>query len=290
VKIKVYLYTGSETCHIEFTAPRLVSAHPPDLLPAGALKALVRGVIDDLRDAIWPAFAEVTEDGEIRWTDDWATNVRVKRLDLARNFLIVDPDIVKAALDSVQSRHQRERVRYGSKRSGWTITNQTTTAGQDKMYDKQAELEGKHDTNLTSVDGLFRFETQIEGDRLRRLGVQRLSNIDEHTAWDALSHRWEQTRWGSPLPSPDGLLQAVQRLPIRKQCTLVGYLHFAAEGMTGRLSESQQRTLRAQAKTCGLTPGMPVHLMGTPSKRLDLYSGTLVPVSEQESLAASIPV
>lgn len=290
VKIRVFLYTGSATCNIEFNTPRLVSADRRHLLPPDALQPLIRGVIDDLRYAIWPDFAQVTEDGEVRWTDDWAAKVRFTRLDLSRNFIIADPDIVKAALDAVQSRHQRERIRHGSRRSGWTITNQTLTAGHDTMYDKQAELEDQHDIHLTSVDGLFRFEAQIKGDRLKTLGIKRLCDLNEYSAWNALAQRWAQTRWGSPLPSPEGLLQAVQHLPIRKQCTLVGYMHFAAEGMTGRLSESQQRTLRAQAKACGLTPGMPVQLLGTPKHRLDLRAGCLVPLTAGEQLLAEVPV
>ena len=289
-KIRVFLYTGSATCHLEFNAARIVSSDRLHLLPPDALQSLVHGLIDELRHSIWPAFVQVTEDGEALWADDWAARVKFKRLDLARNFTVSDPDLVKAALDSVQSRHQRERVNYRSRKAGWTITNTTKTGGHDKIYDKAAELEDCHDTHLTSADGLFRFEAQIKGDRLNTLGIARLSDLNELSAWNALLHRWSQTRWGSPLPSPDGLLQAVQRLPIRQQCALVGYLHFAAEGMTSRFTESQQRTLRKHAKACGLTPGMPVHLLGVPRQRLDLFHGCLVPLTDEERLGASIPV
>jgi len=293
VPVRIELFSARGLCHLQFNAARMVSADPRSLLPPSALQPLVAGIIDHLRDIIWPTFVQVTEDGEALWADDWADRVLFRRLDLARNFRIPEPSVVRAGIECSASKYGKRRSIETSANGGWTVWNRTAQSGSDRLYDKAAEVRNKqsHQADaLRSCDGVFRFETELRRDRLTRLGLGRLSDLDEVSAWKALAHRWDSTRWGSPLSSPGEVAQAVRSLPVKQQASLIGYLHLRAAGMANGFTKNQIRTLNKKAQMCGLTPGMPVHLMGTPSKRLDLYSGTLAPVSEQESLAASIPV
>lgn len=293
VKVRLELYTMRGICHLQFNAARMVSASRRFLLPPKALKPLVEGVIDDLRHVIWPTFIHVTEDGEACWADDWADYVSIRRLDLARNCVIDEPAVLKSGVESVESRYGKRRSTEVSPNGGWTVWNRTSQSGSDRLYDKVAEVRNTSDEEtdaLKSTDGLFRFETQLMRDRLKKFGLTRLSDLNDESAWNALLHRWTMTRWGSPLPSPGEVAEAVSALPAKQQPAVIGFLHLSSAGLADRLAPSQIRTLTRRARSCGLIPGMPIHLLGQAHWRLDLKAGALVRISEEEALAAVIPV
>ena len=52
-----------------------------------------------------------------------------------------------------------------------------------------------------------------------------------------------------------------------------------------QITDSQQRRMRALARDCGLTPGVPVAMLGEPTTRLDLRTGTVVPLDDEEAVA-----
>lgn len=293
VKVQLGLYTMRGICHLEFNAARMISADKRFLLPAEALQPLVGGVIDDLRHVVWPTFIQVTEDGEARWADDWADHVSFRRLDLARNCIVDEPAVLKSGIESVESRYRKRRSIETSPNGGWTVWNRTSQSGSDRLYDKVAEVRNTRDEEFDALkcsDGLFRFETQLMRDRLKKLGLTRLSDLNDESAWNALSHRWAMTRWGSPLPSPGEVADAVSALPAKQQPAVIGFLHLSSAGLADRLAPSQIRTLTKRARSCGLIPGMPIHLLGEARRRLDLKAGALVRISDEEALAAVIPV
>lgn len=291
--VRVTLYTARSICHLHFNAARFVGSGPTDLCPADAVRPLVHRLIEQLHGEVWPEFAHVDEvSGEIHWDSDWASKVRIKRLDLARNFQVSDPAVVKTGLSHIQTRYQRTRSVEESAGGGWTVWNRTKKSGSDRLYDKSAELDLVEGQEAISSTGshLFRFEAQLEKERLRSLGVATIDALDEAKAWAALNARWGATRWGSPLPRRGDAAQAVQALKPRDQATVLGYLHLAAEGLTDGFSDWQRRDLTKKAKSCGLTPGVPVVMLGPPSQRLDLLSGSLVHLTDAEVQRLVAPV
>src|SRR4051794_15138819 len=68
---------------------------------------------------------------------------------------------------------------------------------------------------------LFRFETQVEKERLEKHSLTRLSAVPPETAWAALRARWAATNWGLPLPSSGGLLEIIGGLSPLMQERLV---------------------------------------------------------------------
>jgi hypothetical protein len=290
-KITVRLYTARNICHLEFPSARFLSADRRDLLPPDALSRVARIIIEDLHTVVWPMFMPITEDGEILWDEDWETKVKVRRIDIARNFHVNDPAVVKASLAAIKSRYQKAWTIDGTAQGGWTITNKTDSSGRDRFYEKDAEMRSKGlpddeaEDTLASDSTLFRFETQVEKSRLAGLGMATLSDVNATSAWEALEARWEATRWGSPLPGKGEVADAVSALSAKQQMEVIGFMHMAEVGADMNMTDWQRRRLRQLARECGLTPGVPVEMLGDPTTRLDLRTGTIVPLDDDEAVA-----
>ena len=281
-RVKVILYTARDICHLHFNAAVLAHGKSEMLLVPEALTFLVESVIDAIREAVWPDFVTVDDNGEIIWDDDWTTHVRFKRIVIARNLVIADPALVKAALPSVKARYGKHQVQHKSGPNGWTIENKTAGSGTDRIYDKSADLEALElEDHLGQIEGrLFRFETQIQKDRLTQAHLSTLEQVNSEAAWDALIHRWEQTGWGSPLPTKGSLLDALEGLSPLLIQRLIGFLHLEAVGLSADVvTRTQIRESRTLCKKYGLTPGLPIDLLGPATQRIDLLAGALVPVA-----------
>ena len=115
--------------------------------------------------------------------------------------------------------------------------------------------------------------------------MSRLSDVNATSAWEALEARWEATRWGSPLPGKGEVADAVSALSAKQQMELIGFMHMAEVGADMHMTDWQRRRMRELARDCGLTPGVPVAMLGEPTTRLDLRTGTVVPLDDEEAVA-----
>ena len=284
---RVSLFTARNVAHVEFNAARAVSPKSAALLPPAALAPLVRGVLEQLHQDAWPVFISVTDDGEIVWDADWASHVRLARLDLARNFDIDDPLSVKAGLRSVRGSYAKDQVLHTDAHGGWMLSNRTKRSGSERFYDKAAELAsyGLDERFIAPSGTMFRFEAQLQKDRLAALGLTTLDRVTEQAVWRALEARWDATGWGCWLPGQGDVLKALKGLPLPQRQRLIGFLHQMAVGDTSEMSTGHLREMTARAKSVGLVPGMPVALLGPPTQRLDLVAGTLVDRPAGESVA-----
>lgn len=277
--VRVTLYEKPGTCHLHFNAARVALEDPVVLLPPEALSLLVERLLDIVRPVAWPTFYSITSGGEIVLAEDWASRVKVKRLDLARNFEVDDVDRIKAGLTAAQGKYVKTRTVHTSGKAGWTLEHKTKRSGSDRMYDKSAELEAKGLVSAISevTPRLLRFETQLQAERLTAYGLERLAQVNRASAWRALAERWDATGWGSPLPGPGGVADAVASLLPRERLELVGYLHYAALGIEDGLTPRQRDRIRRLAKQAGVVPGTPMDVLGPPSSRLDLAEGGEAP-------------
>ena len=282
VRVVVELYLLDGLCRMSFNAARVVFQDKEDLLPPDALKPLVEGLINALFDVVWPQFVTVTSDGEIVWDANWMQQVRISRLDLARNFEVRDSMRLRHALPLVRGKYQRQKRVYDSGGGCWTIEVPTSCVGKDKLYTKSAQLALDPDdaARMASLSGeLVRFETQMMRNRLKDHGLNTLDRIDSRSTWMAMRSRWDSTGWGSPLPQRGDLLKAVDALKAKDRVLLIGYLHLAAVNAQVNWGEASERRMRMLAKQCGLTIGLPIELVGPPETYLDLVLGTEAPIN-----------
>ena len=277
---KVSLYVRTGRCRIEFNPSRFMSPKSAQLLPPELAAAVVSQAVDEVRQAAWPAFDTVTEDGEIVRDPAWQEQVLISRLDLARNFRISIPEAVKAALEAKDARYQKSKHRYTKSDGAWGIENPTKSSGKEIMYDKAAELgttdhDPEFDERAVMDGGVLRFESQMRRPRLKDMRLTRLHLITPQSCWEALARRWEATNWGSPIATGGDIYTLVQSLPYSQRADLVGYLMLKAHGAETGISINQERRVRKLAKEMGLTPGVPLVAQGEPDSFLNLSTGQL---------------
>lgn len=275
--VKVILYVDKERCSLRFNAARLLSPKSRQLLPPPALKALVAGLLEDIRSHVWPAFDKVTEEGEIIRDEDWAQQVTVTRLDVARNFLIDDVYALKSALVQAKPNYGKTSHLYWDSKGGWTLSNDTGRSGKDRIYDKSAELAGyKADETFSENGNWFRFEAQLQKKRLINLGLKTLATIDDESVWFAIQYRWKACNWGVSLPEPGTLGELLATIPtqaIKSGVLLV--LAASSLGLTHLFTQSKMKTYSAVARKLGLNIGQPLSEVGVPSRQLDLEEGAI---------------
>ena len=277
-EVRVFVYLGRGTCSLEFNAARLIDSNPLYLLPPDMLMPLVEKMVWDLHEVVWPSFLIVTGDGEITLQPNWASSVRITRLDLARDLHIESPGPVKAALEAMETRYGRRKSVETSRSGGWTVYNKTRSSGLDRCYDKAAESRHKDpDAALKYVpEGTFRFETELKGDRLKSSGLSRLDRIHEQSSWDAMAHRWEQTRWGSLISTGTGLEEVLARLTPHLRTKVLAYLASESLGNILNLDPRVANDLARRCRDLGLTPGLPLESLGGAARCIDLFSGRLM--------------
>ncbi|GAA4898581.1 hypothetical protein GCM10025789_15680 [Tessaracoccus lubricantis] len=280
---RVTLFAQNQVCHVEFNAARLIHGKSAPLLPIAHLQSVAEGVIREVSRYACPDFIRTGPAGLQHWEESWPELVTVKRLDIARNFTVSEPGLIKRVLPAIQCRYGRSRAEYTNSTAGWTLVNSTRRSGQDRLYDKQAELASR-DVDCSLAEGndrLFRFEAQLQGDRLKTHGLTKLRDVSAEASWKALEARWDAVRWGSPLPGDSGIMTALRPLKALQQRKMLGDLHLAAAGMAKDvLTPAQYKRFQADARKLGLTPGMPVELLGEPEQYLDLVEGRLMPLGD----------
>lgn len=284
--VRVALYTLRGVCALHFNAARLTHGKSDQLLDARALSPLVEAIVNELQHVVWPAFDIVDDKGLVTREASWNQQIRVKRLDVARNFNVAHPELVKSGVRQIKSSHQKTLHEYANAQGGWTIENKTESSGSDRLYDKSAEIASQvTDERLWYEDKVFRFEAQLQQDRLKKYGLNKLVGVTEDSVWGALASRWEATRWGSPLPGTSGLLEAVSHLSPTRQDNLLGYLQRRAAGAIEGMSAHYIRERDKLARLCGLIPGMATEAMGAPDRYLDLHLGAEIPIQPRSKAA-----
>lgn len=282
--VRVTLYPQNNVCSLEFNPARLVAGKSMQLFNPDALGDWVELLIRALEPYVGPDFDRINPEGELRWDDDWRRQVRIRRLDIARNFAVTDPAIVMRTLPYIRPKYSQTKVEYQNKREGWTLANLTKKSGVDRIYDKTAEL--LHHSNKQGLAGerIFRFETQLQSDRLQKYSLRTLADVTSEAAWAALEGRWDATGWGSPLPSPTGLLEAFEGLSSALKLRMLGGLVLDENGLLEQeLGHDGARRFRAKASKQKVTSGTPVRLLGKATHSLDLDAGQLMPLETENS-------
>lgn len=277
--VRVTLYPNHERCKLHFNAARLISPKSPTLFPPVALLAQVEGILEDISHFITPIFDTVDRSGTIVRFPNWAEYVSITRLDCARNLQISDEAAVKAAISRVIPKNQKVKHTYEDSNGGWTVSNETGESGKDRIYDKAAELAAKKvEDALTLYKGMFRFETQLEKDRLVKFGLNKLAHISDERVWKAIDSRWTACRWGVGLSEQGTLRELLSHLSVANQESLLGYLSMAEHGWTIGMTKQHIASKNKLAASLGLIPGTPISEMGVTHSQLDLFAGCLLPI------------
>lgn len=273
--VKVTYFIERELAKLEFNAARLLTPKSRELLPPKALLNLVSNILYDLQHLIFCAFDTVDPNGVITRYKNWADEVTITRLDVARNLHIPNSYEVKKALAmTIPKNGSLRHIRLDAK-GGWTVSNETKRSGMDRLYDKSAELRNTlRDEELNQLeDGWFRFEAELVKERLKKNGLNKLSKVTDERVWSALEERWKATGWDVSIPEMGNVAALMAQVDGKLRVGLLGYLVAASKGIDHGLSESTVRKYNKIAKNLGVVVGTKIDEIGPAIAKLDLFEG-----------------
>ena len=263
---------------IQFNPSAILYGHNKRLTPPEALEPICKRVIAEITGEFWPVFIRVDSDGVIQFDEDWADKVRLKELELARDFL-VDAVYVQPLFEALRhspprKRSQRQVIDAGPK-SGWTIYHRTKSSGGDKIYDKTAELEAKGVLAANKIERQIRFEATLKSSRLDKFGLKRLSGISSTGVWQALESRFQASKFNVSLNSQARALKLLAGMTYSQREKAMGYLELTRLGLVSDLSPRLNQQRGKLVLGLGLSPGVGLKSILKESVKLDLFSGTL---------------
>ncbi len=276
--VETKIYIDSMRLYMRFNPSTALYGKSKSILPADALQPLVGKLLDECYEHFSPAFDHLDEQGTISRDPTWADKVWISRLDCARNLYISDPFRFKKAIEAATPRNKKTKYVYESGVDGWGVVNKTKTVGQERVYDKDVEL-SLHDADeiLAETQGTcFRFETQLQSDRLDKFNLRRLSDVTSESVWKAIEERWNDCRWNVTFAEPGTTAKAIQHLSPGDKTGLLGYLGKHQLGFADEITESAHRKYGAIAKKLGLIPGLPLEAMGAATQVADIFAGRVV--------------
>jgi hypothetical protein len=272
--VKVVLYPDTAIARLSFNAARLLTPKSRQLLDPDALVPLVEGVLNAVSHLVVGAFDSVDPGtGAFIRDSNWADQVGLTRLDIARNLFIDSPQEVRMTLEKLQPHKGKTIHKYWDAEGGWTLWNKTKTTGSDRLYDKAAELAAhtKDEVLGAANDGWYRFETQLEKDRIKRFGFSKLSGITRERVWQALEVRWDKCGWEEML----------ETVPIKERMEFLGYLEAASRHQTSLMHPPQIAKMQKLAKKLGVTPGVSLDEQGLLTRQLSLYDAKIIDLKDE---------
>jgi len=281
--VKVVLYPDTAIARLSFNAARLLTPKSRELLDPDVLVPLVEAVLNSVSHLVVGAFDSVDlATGAFTREPNWADQVGLTRLDIARNLLIDSPHDVRMTLEKLQPHKGKTMHKYWDAEGGWTLWNKTKTTGSDRLYDKAAELAAhtKDETLAAANDGWYRFETQLEKDRIKRFGFSKLSGITRERVWQALEARWDKCGWGVMLPEQGRLKEMLENVPIKERMEFLGFLEAANRHQTSIMHPPQIAKMQKLAKKLGVTPGVSLDEQGLLTRQLSLYEGKIISLQD----------
>ena len=272
------LSIDSMRVYLRFNPSTALYGKTKNILPAPALKPLVEKLLTECFQHFSANFDHVDERGTITRDPRWADLVWISRLDAARNLYIPDDFRFKKAIEAATPRNKKTKYIYESGLDGWGVVNKTKTAGQDRIYDKEAELSLHEADEILSqnLGTCFRFETQLQRDRLDKFNLRRLSDVTAESVWRVIAERWADCRWDVTFNEPGTIANAIAHLSASEKSGLLGYLGMHQLGFANQVTASGHRKYGAIARGLGLVPGQPLEDQGATNQYVDIFVGSVV--------------
>jgi hypothetical protein len=276
------IYIDSMRLFLRFNPSAALYGKSKSILPADALEPLIGKLLDECYEHFVPEFDHVDDQGTISRDPQWAEKVWISRLDCARNLQIKDHARFKKAIEKATPRNMKTKYVYDSGINGWGVVNKTKSVGQERLYDKDVEL-ALHDADeiLSHSQGTcFRFETQLQSDRLDKFGLRHLANVSAESVWRVIEERWKDCRWDVTFAEPGTAAKAMKYLSSSEKTGLLGYLGKHQLGFQDEITVSATRKYGSLAKSLGLKPGMPLESQGVATQQVDIYLGAVIDLGE----------
>ena len=245
---------------VEYNPARVLDAEGTSLAPLGDVYDLTADVVGEIvrEGLLSPAVGSLGE-------------MKVKRVDVARDFVVDRPGFFVDALRTVARPWVRRTAVYSGANGAQTLMA-GSNAGQCRLYDKFEESGGK------CAPGTLRWEVEARDWAQRFGGVETMADLrDDEKVAEMAWNRWEWSGMGHDVMARDEMVRRVQAsgLSPAKQRGLIGWLVMSAAGCPSELGFQAQAEYRKIARELGITLGSDA-VSESFSARLDMESGTAV--------------
>jgi hypothetical protein len=246
---------------VEFNPARVIDPDGVTLCPLGDVYDLTADVV-----------GEVVREGLVEPAVGSLGEMRVKRVDLARDFVVDRPGWFVDALRTVPRPWVRRTSVYSGANGAQTLMA-GSNAGSCRLYDKHEQTGG------VAPPGTLRWEVEAKAWAERFGGVETMADMqDLDRVADLAWNRWEWSGMGHKVMAKDEMIRLVESsgLSPAKQRSFVGWLVMQSVGTPQRLSNDTASEFRRIARDLGIALGVDDPAVPAFSARLDMESGTAV--------------
>ena len=264
---------------MEFNPSRFMDPDGTALVPVEAVARVCELLVEEYfadGEAL-PAFAVTTEGDESLeyWEEDWRSQIRIVRLDTARDFVITDPRFSIGLFKETQARYAKgvSIIYKNGVAETWDSPN-SKKSGHVKFYDKFRQAVKKH-IQQPPAEGTFRFEYLLRKKHLQRAHIHTLDDLTPAKFENALRIGWKIAGLGELVAHPHGWINQVNDslLSVEEKAMVIGFLQAEETGFDLGLRKHQINGIRAKARSIGLSFRRPLSKQGNLYMQLDLDAG-----------------
>jgi hypothetical protein len=265
---------------MEFNPSRFMDPDGTALVPVEAVSRICELLVEEYfadGEAL-PAFAVTTEGEESLeyWEEDWQSQIRIVRLDVARDFLITDPLFSIDHFKNSKARHARgvSVIYNDGVAETWDSPN-SKKSGHVKFYNKTRQAI-KKGVKQPPSDGTFRFEYLLRNKHLQRAHIHTLADLTPEKFEYALRLGWDIAGLGKPLTHPMGWLIKLNNsiLSPEQKTQVIGYLHANELGVDLGMRNTDIKNVKSLARSAGLSFRTSLEKQGGVTMELNLVSGS----------------
>lgn len=249
-------------CFLRFNPSSALFGKAFDLVDAEESKLVVTKLLDALQPDIFGVFDQVLDTGEVVRAPEWQSQVTLTRVDAARNLYIDEPEQFKRLTPLSRGKHNPTNHQYEKNGSTWGLVQQTKQEGQERLYDKSLELvQQVREEEIFEVErNWFRFETQLQRDRLKKFGFETLAGLTQERLWEALEQRFLATGWGVPIRRQGSVTESLRGTPPNELLTMLGFMSMKRLGIANMIPPRRRKVYERMIRESGLTSDDPVDL------------------------------
>jgi len=267
---------------MEFNPSRFMDPDGTALTPIESVARITELLIEEYfadGEAL-PAFAVTTEGEESLeyWEESWRSQIRIIRLDGARDFHILDPFFSIELFKETKAKFARAvSIIYNKGRAETWDSPSSKKNSHVKFYDKTAHAVKKKLKNIPA-QGTYRFEYLMRNKHLQRHHLHTLEDLTPAKFEAALRFGWDMSKLGNPVNHEMGWVKQINdsSIPAYAKAQVIGMLYAHEVSLDLNLKPHEQRNIKRFAKAAGISFRRPLKKQGNLCMRLDLETGTAI--------------
>lgn len=278
-KMKVFYREIDSQCTVDFNPAHCLYGNNELLLPPAANSKMIEKAIQ--ATGLLPSFAQIDAEGTITWPSNWLEFIKIKELEVSRNFLIA-PNYRKRLQSTLKEVIPPRDFRRNAqdRGEGFSLYFHSKSVGHDVFYNKTVQIrDTKAQQEAHTISHIYRFESRLRASRLEKYGLDDPAKVNDRNVWRAIDERFHACGWSVMLIDSGSLLEKLKGVRYQQIEQLLGFNEAVRLGLDQQMSIAVRRGRRKLCNSYGITPGIVINVKASQAYCLDLKQGKLVPQS-----------